>query len=342
MLILVVGGELLVRQASRLALGLGVSPLVVGLTVVAYGTSSPELMSSVYGQWIGQGSLAAGNVVGSNIFNVFFILGLSALVAPLAVDTKLLRLEVPIVLVLSALVFGFAFSGTVSRPEAAILLAILIAYTVWIVRSSGGGAAEAPTQSADESTHWAVSAALIVLALGLVVGGGHLFVTGSVQLARIFGIDETVIGLTIVAAGTSLPELVTSILASLRGQREIAVGNVIGSNFFNITGVLGLSGLVGTEGLAVGDGLVRFDMPIMIATAIICLPVFVSGGRIDRWEGAVFVTYYVGYVVYLILNATDHAATPTFAHAMLWFVVPLTLLTLVVVGFRQFIPASRE
>jgi cation:H+ antiporter len=147
----------------------------------------------------------------------------------------------------------------------------------------------------------------IVLALGLVVGGGHLFVTGSVQLARIFGIDETVIGLTIVAAGTSLPELVTSILASLRGQREIAVG----------------------------DGLLRFDMPIMIATAIICLPVFVSGGRIDRWEGAIFVTYYVGYVVYLILNATGHAATPTFAHAMLWFVVPLTLLTLGVVGFRR-------
>jgi cation:H+ antiporter len=339
-LVLVVGGELLVRHSSRLAIGLGVSPLVVGLTVVAFGTSSPELISSVYGQWIGKGSLAVGNVVGSNIFNVLFILGLSAVVTPLLVNAKLLRIEVPVVLALSLLGFGFAYSGTISGIEAGLLLSILIGYTVWLVRSSNG---QSPDETSDtEQTHWGISVGLIVLALALVVGGGQLFVTGSVQLARTFGIEESVIGLTIVAAGTSLPELVTSVLASLRGEGEIAVGNVLGSNIFNITGVLGLSGLVGAEALSVSDGLLNFDMPIMIATAVICLPIFFTGTRIDRWEGAVFMTYYVGYVVYLVLNATDHAATASFAHAMLWFVVPLTLLTLGVVGFRQFGATAAE
>jgi cation:H+ antiporter len=343
MVVLLAGGELLVRHASRLAISIGISPLVVGLTIVALGTSSPELMSSVYGQWVGQGSLAVGNVVGSNIFNALFILGFSALAAPLVVDTKLLRLEVPGVVALSLLVWGFASSGTIARWEAGILLVVLVVDTIWLVVESrrAGGDGEAPAVEeaseavADAPSHWAISAGLIVVGLVLVVVGGRYFVAGAVEVARSFEIEESIIGLTIVAAGTSLPELVTSVLASYRGHREIAVGNVIGSNLFNLTAVLGVAGMVGPGGLEVTPSLIGFDLPVMTATAIFSLPVFVTGGRIDRWEGGVFILYYLGYVTYLVLLAAGHPAAAPFGRAVLWFVVPLTLLTLAVIGFQK-------
>ena len=342
MLVLLVGGELLVRHASRLSLSLGVSPLVVGLTVVAVGTSTPELMSSVYGQWMGQSALAVGNVVGSNIFNVFFILGLSALFAPLTVDTNLLRIEVPVVLAVSLLGLGFAYSGAISRWESGILLAILVVYTVWLVRKSRAETAEstleldAETEAvAASSKHWSTSAGLVLVGLILVLLGGRIFVSGAVEVATSLGVDEGVIGLTVVAAGTSLPELVTSILASLRGHREIAVGNVVGSNLFNLTGVLGLAGMVVPGGSQVDPSLLSFDMVVMVAAMIVCLPVFFTGSRIDRWEGGVLVLYYLGYVTYRVLVATGQPAATPFRNAMIWFVVPLTLLTLGVVGHRE-------
>lgn len=340
--ILLAGGELLVRHASRLALSIGISPLVVGLTIVAFGTSSPELMSSVYAQWIGESSLAVGNVVGSNIFNTLLILGLSALVAPLVIDSKLLRTEIPLVIGLSVLTGGFAYSEAISRLESGILLVILAGYTTWLIRASGTEATEegpdleeASVAVASAPKHWMVSAGLLVLGLVFVIVGGRFFVGGAVDVARSLGIEEAVIGLTIVAAGTSLPELVTSALASLRGHRDIAVGNVVGSNLFNLTGVLGLAGLVGDSGLEVTSSILWFDLPVMTAAAIVCLPVFVTGGRIDRWEGGVFTLYYIGYVTYLVLLTTGQPAANPFGQAMLWFVLPLTVLTLVVIGIQQ-------
>ncbi len=314
--ILLTGGELLVRNASRLSLSLGVTPLVVGLTVVALGTSAPEMMTSVYSQWIGQGSVAIGNVIGSNIFNVFAILGLSAVVAPLAVDTNLLRFDVPLVVVASFAVLGFAYSGTIGRWEAAMLAVGLFVYLFWSIKNGKSGQAPPVVeelQSASEvvaprSRHWAVLVLLTLVGLALIILGGRLFVSGAVDLARTFDVSESVIGLTIVAAGTSMPELVTSMLASYRGHREIAVGNVVGSNLFNLLGVLGISGLVGAEPLAVEEKLLTFDLPIMIIGALICLPMMASGGRLERWEGAVLFAGFLTYVTYLVVKEAGFIA----------------------------------
>jgi cation:H+ antiporter len=341
LVLLLAGGEMLVRYASRLAVSLGVSPLVVGLTIVAFGTSAPELTTSVYAQWIGEGGLAIGNVVGSNIFNVLGILGLSALATPLAVDTKLLEIEVPIVLGLSLLVGGFAYSGTIARWEAALLFAPSLVYIAWLVYDNRRDSEESVSPEglddvvADTPQHWAITGGLSLLGLLLVVAGGRLLVSGATELARALRIDESIIALTIVAVGTSLPELVTSVLASLRGQREIAVGNVVGSNLLNLAVVLGGAGLIGSQGMQVDAVLLQFDLPVMTATAIVCLPIMFTGGRIDRWEGGIFVLYYLGYTTYLVLEATEHAVTPTFGRAMLWVVVPLTLLTIGVIAFRE-------
>jgi cation:H+ antiporter len=340
--ILLGGGELLVRHASRLALTLGMAPLVVGLTVVAFGTSAPELMTSVYSQFIGEGAVALGNVVGSNTFNVLAILGISAVIAPLQVNTRLLRIDVPLVLAISVVVVGFAYSGTIGRWESLALLTMLIAYITWALRAaaepqeSGLNEIEDAGEVVSEPPgHWSVSVALTLAGLGLIILGGRMFVSGAVEVARAWQIDETVIGLTVVSAGTSLPELVSSMLASLRGHRDIAIGNVVGSNLFNMTGVLGLSGLVGPTPLTVAPNLLKFDLPVMVATAAICLPIMFSGGRIQRWEGGVLVVYYVGYVTYLVLSQTGHMSAPTFGAAMAWFVIPMSILTLMVVGFRD-------
>ena len=314
--ILLTGGELLVRNASRLSLSLGVTPLVVGLTVVALGTSAPEMMTSVYSQWIGQGSVAIGNVIGSNIFNVFAILGLSAVVAPLAVDTNLLKLDVPLVIIGSIVVLGFAYSGTIGRWEAAMLAVGLFVYLFWSIKNGKSGQAPPAVeglQSASEvmaprSRHWAVLVLLTLVGLGLIILGGRLFVSGAVDLARTFDVSESVIGLTIVAAGTSMPELVTSMLASYRGHRDIAVGNVVGSNLFNLLGVLGISGLVGAEPLAVEEKLLTFDLPIMIIGALICLPMMASSGRLERWEGAVLFAGFLTYVTYLVVEEAGFIA----------------------------------
>ena len=342
LVVLVVGGELLVRYASRLAVGFGISPLVVGLTVVAFGTSSPELVTSLVGQLTGDGAIAIGTVVGSNIFNVLMILGISALVAPLAVDAKLLRFEVPAVIVASLAVAGFALGGAIAVWESAILVASLLAYTVWVIRQSRRESADVAEEYAEGvgpeepgEVNWIASVLLVVVGLGLLVFGGRTFVGGAVELATQLGVSKTVIGLTVVAAGTSLPELVTSVIAIVRGQRDIAVGNVVGSNLFNLTGVLGITGLVGSGGLEVPPELLAFDIPVMIAAAVVCLPIMFTGGRIDRWEGAVLTLYFVGYVTYLVLNATGHVAAPQFADALVWFGLPLSVLTLAVIGYRE-------
>jgi cation:H+ antiporter len=339
---LVAGAELLVRGASKLALSFGISPLVVGLTVVAFGTSSPEMAVSVQSAWSGQVDIALGNVVGSNIFNVLFILGVSALIIPLLVAQQLIRQEVPIMIGASLLLFALAWDGGISRYDAGLMFGLLIVYTVFLVRQSRreskAAAAEIATEpESGKSTwdaHWGVQLLLIAAGLALLVLGADWLVGAAVAFAKQLGLSELVIGLTIVAAGTSMPEVATSIVAALRGERDIAVGNVVGSNTFNILGVLGVSGLVAPESLAVAPSLLSFDLPVMIAVALACLPVFFTGNLIARWEGVVFLAYYAAYTTYLLLAAQRHDALSTFGFAMTTVVLPLTALTLVVVSWR--------
>ncbi|WP_295362637.1 calcium/sodium antiporter [Arenimonas sp.] len=342
--LLILGADLMVRGASRLSLSLGIAPLVVGLTVVSFGTSAPELAISVKSALDGQADLALGNVVGSNIFNVLFILGLSALVAPLVVDRQLIGQDVPILIGLSLLVGWMALDRDISRGDGLVLVLLLVAYTgllYWSGRRAAPAAVEDPLVVGAESPWlsklW-VQLLLIVVGLALLVLGSRWLVTAAIEMATAFGVSPLVIGLTIVSAGTSLPEVATSVVAAARGEREIAVGNVIGSNIFNLAAVLGITALITPDGLAVARSLLAFDLPVMIAVAVACAPVLFTGHLIARWEGALFLAYYAFYVTYLVLFAQDHDALDGYSLVMTTVVIPLTAVTLAVVAWREFRP----
>jgi cation:H+ antiporter len=336
--LLVIGAEWLVRGASRLASMAGISSLVIGLTVVAFGTSAPEVAVTVQSAIDGQPDLGVGNVIGSNIFNVLFILGVSALIVPLVVSRQLVRWDVPVMIATSVAALVLSLDGAISAMDGAILVVALGAYVIWSIRL---GRREVRAEGGDATVvdrsirSIAISAGLIGVGLAVLVLGANWLVDGATAIARTLGVSELVIGLTIVAAGTSLPEVATSIIASIRGQRDIAVGNVVGSNIFNVLGVLGFSSILApTGGIPIASSVLTFDFPVMIAVAVACLPVFFHQGKIDRWEGAVFVVYYILYTVYLILDAAGHDALPMYSDIMMEFVIPITVLTLAVVVLR--------
>ncbi|NQW04802.1 MAG: calcium/sodium antiporter [Acidobacteria bacterium] len=333
---LVGGAELLVRGASRLAFRFGISPLVVGLTVVAFGTSAPELAVSIQAGLAGQSALAIGNIVGSNIFNVLVVLGLSALITPLAVRQQLIRLDVPLLCGLSVTFWLMALDGRIGMVEGLLLVGGVIAYTVWAIREGRREAKGVQDEYAREfgapaRAHWTgrlpVQLGLVAAGLALLVLGAQWLVDGAVLIARGLNVSEVVIGLTIVAAGTSLPELVTSAVAAFHGERDIAVGNVIGSCLFNILAVAGFASLVTSGGLIVSDTLIRFDLLVMVAVALACLPIFSTGQTISRWEGGTFVLYYGAYVTYLVLSATGNEALSVFSWVVFGVVLPVTIVT---------------
>ncbi|MDI9548839.1 MAG: calcium/sodium antiporter [Chloroflexota bacterium] len=341
--LLIVGAEGLVRGASRIAAALGIAPLIIGLTVVAFGTSSPELAVSIGAGLNGQADIALGNVIGSNIFNVLFILGTSALIAPLVVNQQLVRLDVPILIAVSIVAWLFCSDGQVNRLEGLALFAGLIAYTGFLIAQARGEKdAEVHAQydkkrwrAGDASARgWLINVAYVIAGLAILVLGSRLLVTSATAIAQALGVSSLIIGLTIVAAGTSLPEVATSILASVRGERDIAVGNVVGSNLFNLLAVLGLTASVAPNGVPVSAAAIHFDLPVMAAVALACLPIFFTGSLIARWEGFLFLGYYAAYTVYLILYAQQHDALPLFSEVMLLFVIPLTVLTLAVISWR--------
>lgn len=343
--LLVIGADILVRGASKLAMSFGISPLVIGLTIVAFGTSAPEVAVSVGAILDGKTDIAIGNVVGSNIFNVLFILGISALITPLVVNIQLIRQEVPIMLGASLLLLALSLDGRLSFLDGGFLFALLLAYTVFLVVQSRRETQAAKDEFAEEikpartgawDSHWAAQIGLIAAGLVALVFGSDFLVQASVNFAKAMGVSDLVIGLTIVAAGTSMPEVATSITAAIKGERDIAVGNVVGSNTFNILGCLGLSGMVsGDMGLAMAPSLLAFDIWVMLAVALACLPVFMTDREIARWEGGVFLGYYIAYVAYLVLAAQQHAVLPVFSSVMMGFVIPLTVVTLVVVLVRR-------
>ena len=340
LVLLGLGANVLVRGASNLAFSFGISPLVVGLTVVAFGTSAPEVAVSVGAALAGTTDIAIGNVVGSNIFNVLFILGLSAMITPLVVNLQLIRQEVPIMIGASVLLLLLSLDGQLSWSDGGILVVLMVAYTAFLVIQSRSQVKATQTEF-DEELHPAeqgswdsklpVQLALIVLGLGLLVLGSEWLVGSAVVFAKAMGVSDVVIALTIVSAGTSMPEVATSIAAALKGERDIAVGNVVGSCTFNIFACLGISSLVAAPaGLQVASSLLAFDMWVMLAVAFACLPIFLTGREIARWEGGVFLAYYTAYVVYLILDAQGHDALDLYSNTMLSFVVPITVITLVV------------
>jgi cation:H+ antiporter len=337
--ILVSGAELLVRGSARLAAATGISPLVVGLTVVAFGTSSPELAVSVQASLAGEVDIAVGNVVGSNIFNVLLILGLSAAIVPLVVSSQLVRLEVPVMIAVSAAMLLMALDGVLSRGECAMLAAALVMYiTMQLVLSR-----RSPEPANDEAIvtgNAATNILLIVIGLGLLVLGSRWLVQAAVDIAQMFGVTQLVIGLTIVAAGTSMPELATSVIAGLRGQRDIAVGNIIGSNIFNILAVLGVSGMLSPAGIPVSNAALTMDIPVMVAVAVLCLPVF-STYTITRWQGLLFLAYYGLYTGYLILDSADHEGLAEYRALIVTVVVPLTVVTVVAFSVRRWYTRTR-
>lgn len=324
--LLVAGAETLVRGAAAIAHRFHISPLVVGLTVVAYGTSAPEMAVSVAAALGGRADLALGNVVGSNIFNVLFILGISAVITPLVVSRQLVRIDVPLMIGLSFTTMVLALDGSVGRIDGLLLVMGAIVYTVALIRQSERtpDSGEAAPMSAPRA------GALVALGLVLLVGGSRLLVSSAVQIAAELGVSDLVVGLTIIAAGTSLPEVATSVVAAIRGQRDIAVGNVVGSNIFNLLSVLGLTAVLSPDGVAVPAAALRFDLPVMTAVAVACLPIFFTGHRIARWEGVLFLGYWVAYTAYLVLSGVRSPQAPLLANAMLWFAAPLTIVTLVV------------
>ncbi|CAN5380438.1 calcium/sodium antiporter [soil metagenome] len=324
---------MLVRGASHLSAAVGISPLVVGLTVVAYATSAPELAVSVQASLAGQPGVATGNIVGSNISNILLILGLSALAAPLIVHQQIVRLDVPLMIMVSVIVLLMSWDGLVSTLEGWLLVAGALVFTVFVIRKSRRetreivaeyeqefGVAEAERRGVKRVLR---DLLLIVIGLVMLLVGARMLVSAATITAVALGVSEVVIGLTIIAVGTSLPELATSLVASIRGERDIAVGNIVGSNLFNLLFVLGSTAVVVPVGIAMDPVISSIDMPVMIGASLLCLPIF-AGHLVSRWEGFLFLLLYAAYITYVLLRATSHPWLGTYSLFMLAFGLPLT------------------
>lgn len=328
LVLLFVGGEALVRGASTIATKAGISPLVVGLVVVSAATSTPELAVTIDAVLQGEPGLAVGNVIGSNIANILLILGLSAAISPLVIKRQVVRFDIPVMVGLSVLLLAVSLDGRIVLWEGIALLAVLVLHAVMAVvlgrRDARTEAAAADTLPLNAGTvKLPVAIVLLVVGTAILAVGARLLVTGAVNIATALGVSSLVVGLTVVAIATSLPELATSIVALLRGERDMAVGNVVGSNIFNIGMVLGLSAIVFGDGIPVPREAIAIDMPIMVATALALLPIALVGFVVSRVEGVVFLALFGSYMAFVALFATQHQALSAFTTAMLWFVLPI-------------------
>ncbi|MDL5045801.1 calcium/sodium antiporter [Oscillatoria amoena NRMC-F 0135] len=300
LVLLFFGAEFLVRGSSSLAKRLGLTPLVIGLTVVAYGTSMPETVVSVKAALVGQGDIAVGNVVGSNIFNIAVILGLAALVCPIRVQLQLIKVDAPIMIGVTLVSLLFFANGTFGRVEGLVFFAAMIGYTVMNVilarrETSKNVQSEFEDVVPKKLLPLWLELVLVMGGLAILVVGARFLVDGSVQIARSIGVSEAVIGLTIVAAGTSVPELATTIVAALRKEPDIAIGNVIGSNIFNLLGTLGIASIISPLTFS---GISAVDLGVMTCYAIVLFPLICTGFILRRWEGGILLG---GYVVYLFV-----------------------------------------
>lgn len=342
---LTMGAEVLLKGASRLAVALGITPLVVGMTVVAYGTSAPELAVTVQAVYSDppQPDLAIGNVVGSNISNILLVLGIASLAAPLLVSRSLVRFTVPIMIAATGLVWGISLDGEIGRFEGLVLLSGAVLFSVIsVLRSRATTAAlgrahpgDLPPTAARTARMTVLNLLAIAAGLALLVLGSRWLVEGATQIARLLNVSKLIVGLTVVAVGTSLPEIATSLMASVRNQRDIAVGNVVGSNIFNLLLVLGFCATVSPQPVLVQSSALRFDIPIMFAVSFAAWPIFYTEWTIKRWEGFTFLLFYAAYTLFLYLKATQHGALNQYTTAMVFFILPIAGLVLLIFTFRH-------
>ncbi|MCB2251410.1 calcium/sodium antiporter [Pseudomonas chlororaphis] len=335
LLLLVAGAELLVRGAVRLAARLHVRALIIGLSIVAFGSSAPQMAVSLQAILAENTDIAVGSVIGSSIFNILVTLGLSALIIPLRVSRQLVRLDIPLMILASLLVFVLAYNEELTPVDGLVLLGALVLYLGLLLRQSRHSVrphAHAPTDT--PRRHWLSSLLWMIAGLLLLVLAGHLLVEAAVEVATDLGLSERIIGLTIVAVGTSLPALATSLIAALRSQRDIAVGNIIGSNLFNLLGVLGFTALVAPTPLSVSPNAVDFDLPVMLGVAVLCLPVFYSGYRVTRAEGLLFLGLYLAYGLHVVSFTTGMPLAGKLEDLMLFFVLPVLVAFLLFSSLR--------
>jgi cation:H+ antiporter len=310
---LVAGAELIVRGGTRVAAYLRIPPIIIGLTIVSVGTSVPELAVGIEAAHRGNGALAVGNIAGTNVVNLLLILGVSALLRPLALTMQTLRIDLPVMGFAAVGFLAMCWDGELSRLEGIAMVSAGVAYTLLIIYLARRESSDAKQEFASEFTvkstlqpaaMLALSVAMLLVGIAIVVVGSDWLVDGASTLARAMGVSEALIGLTIVAIGTSSPELVTTIIGTLRNDRDVAVGNLLGSSIYNILAILGITCLVPAQGLAVERELIHIDIPFMVGATLACIPVFLSGRRVTRTEGGVFVAAYLAYITYLVTIRT--------------------------------------
>ncbi len=332
--LLLIGAELMVRAAVRLAERLHVRPLIIGLTIVALGSSAPQMTVSLQAALTDNPDIAVGSVVGSGIFNILVTLGLSALIIPLRVSRQLVRLDIPLMIGASLLVFILAWNKDLGRFDGVLLLGALALYLGLLLRQSRHSTRPHGARPQDTQQSWLISVLMTFAGLAMLVFAGRLLLGAAVVVATDLGLSERVIGLTVVAVGTSLPELATSLIAALRGQRDIAVGNVIGANLFNLLGVLGLTALLAPTPLSVSPNALDFDLPVMLGVAALCLPVFYSGYRVTRAEGLLLLGLYLVYGLHVVSFTTGMPLAGKLERLMLFYVLPALLTFLLFTSIR--------
>lgn len=334
-ILLVFGADLLVRGAASLAASLGVSPLIIGLTIVAIGTSSPEIAVSLQAAFNDQGEIVLGNIIGSNIANIMLILGMAAMFGPLPVDRAIFRRDLPVMIGASLLTFLLAFDRTLSQIDGIIMLLALVAY-FWMMwpRNEHHDVSHPSYPPQQRLRALVLQLAMVIGGLALLIVGARWLVDGAVTFATWFGVSELIIGLTIVAVGTSLPEIATSVIAGLRGERDIAVGNVVGSNVLNLLLVLGTTMVLSPQPIAVPEVTIALDLPVMVGAALICLPIFFTRRIVSRREGSLLLVYYLSYTLYLVLSATGSDELPVYNTIVGLILIPLTVVLLVVRALR--------
>ncbi|QJI32769.1 calcium/sodium antiporter [Pseudomonas sp. ADAK18] len=333
LVLLILGAEVLVRAAIRLAASLKVRPLIIGLSIVAFGSSAPQMAVSLQATLTDNTDIAVGSVIGSSIFNILVTLGLSALIIPLRVSRQLVRLDIPVMILASLLVFALSANEILTPVDGLLLLTALVAYLGLLLYQTRHSR-RPRTRDTVVQAPWLSSVLCMIAGLLLLVFAGHLLLGAAVEVASDLGLSERVIGLTIVGVSTSLPCLATSLIAALRGEREIAVGNVIGSNLFNLLGVLGFTALVAPSPLSVSPNALDFDLPVMLGVAVLCLPVFYSGYRITRAEGLLFLGLYLAYGLHVISFTTGMPLANRLEQLMLYYVLPALVAFLLFTSLR--------